>query len=386
MTPCVSVVMSVYNSDLYIQKSLESILLQTFQDWEFIIIDDCSQDNTLSIISQYALQDPRIRIIRNHENLGVVKSLNIGIELAQGKYIARQDGDDISMPERLALQVDLLDSHPEVGLVGVCAQMIDEEGSPIRVGFHLTSNEEIQKNLLDYNCICGPSIMVKRSCLEKIGNFFSEGLDASEDYDLCLRLAEVTHLININEPVYLYRQHQNSASNTKKYQQVVNKAIALDRAIERRFGTFPSPDKVSSLARDYCRAAVLGYASGDLTSAQHYLDLARKFHPGILEMEEYVEKFVVTCAPIGSTDGTLEFIDGIFSDLFPPTRNLSRIRSRLISRVHMQEVFNGMNQQKSTGVEYHLWAGIKANPTWLLNRGVFSYMIKRLWIGAKSEK
>jgi glycosyltransferase involved in cell wall biosynthesis len=381
--PKVSVVMSVYNSDLYIQKSVESILLQTFQDWEFIIIEDCSKDKTLSIINQYALHDPRIKIIRNHENLGVVKSLNIGIELAQGEYIARQDGDDISLPKRLVLQVDLLDSHPEVGLVGICAQMIDHEGSPLRIGFNLISNEEIQRNLLDYNCICGPSIMVKRDCLDQIGNFFSEGLDASEDYDLCLRLAEVTQLVNLDAPVYLYRQHQDSASNTKKYQQIVNKAIALDRAIERRFGILPSPEKVTSLARDYFRAAVLGYASGDLSGAQHYLDLARKYHPGILELGEYVEKFVITCAPEGSSDAILEFIDGIFRDLFPATRDLTRLRSRLTSRLHMKEVFAGMDLQKSSGVESHLWAGIKADPSWLLNRGVLSLIVKRFWMGAK---
>ena len=112
--PCVSVVMSVYNCAKYIQGSIESIIKQTFTDWEFVIIDDGSNDGTSMLLERFC-NDPRIKVIRQ-DNLGLTKSLNIGLKIAQGKYIARQDADDVSFPARIAKQVDFLDSKPDFGL------------------------------------------------------------------------------------------------------------------------------------------------------------------------------------------------------------------------------------------------------------------------------
>src|SRR5687768_10604451 len=128
MLPSISVLMSVYNGARYLSQSIESILAQTFSDFEFIIIDDCSSDSTPQILNEYARQDSRIRIIRNSENKGLTASLNIGLTQAQGRYIARQDADDISLPQRFEKQIHYLEAHPETIVVSSNIGIIDNTG------------------------------------------------------------------------------------------------------------------------------------------------------------------------------------------------------------------------------------------------------------------
>ena len=129
VNPIVTVLMSVYNGERYLNEAIDSILAQTFTDFEFLIIDDASTDSTPKILHSY--DDPRIRIVTNEENLGLTKSLNKGLALAQGEYIARMDADDISLPERLMMQLNFLIDNKTVPLVGSGAIMIDEDGKSI---------------------------------------------------------------------------------------------------------------------------------------------------------------------------------------------------------------------------------------------------------------
>src|SRR5688500_15226048 len=125
--PAISVVMSAYNSDKYIAKAIESILNQTFKDFEFIIINDGSKDESLKIIKRYGKKDKRIVLIDNKKNLGLIKSLNKGLKIAKGKYIARMDSDDIAMPQRFKIQLDYLDKNRNIFLVGTSFEQIDKE-------------------------------------------------------------------------------------------------------------------------------------------------------------------------------------------------------------------------------------------------------------------
>ena len=187
--------MSVYNGQPFIAEAVESVLKQTYQDYEFIIVDDGSIDDTWQILSNYGERDKRIILLRNQPNAGVVRALNKGLDQSRGEIIARHDADDISHPDRILKQVEFLDLHPECGLVAAVPQLIDRSSSPLGPsGFTATENEEIQHELLDHMCLCGPTILIRRECLKAAGFYFSLGLDASEDYDLCLRLAEVTQL------------------------------------------------------------------------------------------------------------------------------------------------------------------------------------------------
>ena len=155
-SPKVSVIMSVYNGEKYLKEAINSILNQTFKDYEFIIVNDASTDKSIKILEEYAKKDNRIGLIHNEKNIGLTRSLNKAIKSANGAYIARQDADDISLPPRLEEEVNFLDKHPTVGLVGSYAWMIDEKGKILSDFKICTDNEDIKKKIVNGNqFICG---------------------------------------------------------------------------------------------------------------------------------------------------------------------------------------------------------------------------------------
>jgi glycosyltransferase involved in cell wall biosynthesis len=376
--PYVSIVMAVYNGGLYLLDTVQSILDQSLTNFELIIVDDGSTDDTWQILTELAERDSRIVLLRSEPNQGVVRALNRGLEISKGMLIARQDADDVSLPERLARQVEFLETNPDYGCVGVAVQMVDPDGTPLGIGFNTSDNDSIQRKLLDNMCICGPTIMVRRECLEAIGMNFSEGLNASEDYDLCLRLAEVTKLAVIEQPLYLYRQHPQSASNTQAQRQAFNKAIALERAIFRRYGPNPSVDKFALVGRDYLRAAVIGVVVKDLKAAKICVQYALKAFPPLFAMDQPLEDLVRSYTPLDSVDAALDYTKTIFDVVLPKTPRLMRMKFRLLSNLHMKEVFSFSRQADIKQVNNHLLAGIYYNPRWLLNRGVISIIMSSL--------
>ena len=132
-SPLVSVIIPCYNAENYVEEAVRSIMTQTYKNLEIIVTDDCSTDNTLKVLRNLAVEDSRIKIIENKENLKIVKSLNNMINIAQGKYIARMDADDISFPERIEKQLAFMDANPEYGLCGTNALCIDEKGKKTKI-------------------------------------------------------------------------------------------------------------------------------------------------------------------------------------------------------------------------------------------------------------
>ena len=155
----ISVVMAVYNGESCVDDAIKSILNQTFKDFEFIIVDDGSSDNSYNIIKSYASRDKRIKIIRNLVNLGLTKSLNKAILLSKGTYIARQDDDDISLPNRLEYQIKFLQENPDYAFCG-CNGILKQNKAELLKSFSL---EEIKRNLIKKNCFAHPSIIIRRS-------------------------------------------------------------------------------------------------------------------------------------------------------------------------------------------------------------------------------
>ena len=148
--PLVSVIMSVYNGEKYLVQAIDSILNQTYQNFEFIIIDDCSTDNSSHILQEYAKKDSRIKIIKKEKNIGIkgfIENLNLGISIAEGKYIARMDADDISLPERFQKQVTFLENNPEIFMVGAQIDFINEKNEIIGEKAGALEHEEIVKPL-----------------------------------------------------------------------------------------------------------------------------------------------------------------------------------------------------------------------------------------------
>jgi len=196
--PLVSVILSVYNGEKTIVKTIESILSQTFADFELIVIDNGSTDRTYEILQKFSDTDKRIKLFRNHITCTRSKALNFGILKAAGKYIARIDADDQALPERLARQVDYLEKHPECGVLGSFVKEINESGEIMPRKQNPILWEDIQKDIFKYNPVFHPSVMMRKEVVDASGGYNEDYLDA-EDYELFSRLIETTRFANIPE-------------------------------------------------------------------------------------------------------------------------------------------------------------------------------------------
>ena len=205
--------MSVFNGERYLHEAIESILSQTYKDFEFLIINDGSTDASRDLILSYA--DGRIRLVNNEQNIGMARNLNRGLELAKGQFVARQDADDISKPERLARQVDFLEKNTEVALLGTWYEKIDAQGNLIGKRSLPCDNTEICWSLLFYCPFVHSAVMFRRkTLLERIG-FYNEDLEYSPDYELWYRIAQCFRVANLDE--YLVKFRTNPWSMTATY-------------------------------------------------------------------------------------------------------------------------------------------------------------------------
>jgi glycosyltransferase involved in cell wall biosynthesis len=228
--PKVSVVMSVFNDELYVGEAVDSILNQTFWDFEFIIINDGSTDRTGEILSSY--RDNRIRLL-DQKNRGLTPSLNRGLALARGEYIARMDGDDISDSTRLEKEVLFLDRNPDIGLVGTFIYRIDEQGRRISLYTFKTTFEEIRENLWVDCPFCHPSVMFRKSCIDVVG-LYREKVGPTEDYDLWFRITERFGAANIPEPLHMFRINSHGITVSKRFDQLRYMRLVRMLAEERQ--------------------------------------------------------------------------------------------------------------------------------------------------------
>lgn len=212
--PVVSVIMPVYNGGAYLKESIESILRQSFKNFELIIVNDGSTDNSEAVIGQFS--DSRIHYIKQ-ENQGLASSLNNAITIARGTYIARQDQDDISKRERFAKQVSFLKTHPQIGVVGAWAEIVSENKRTGRYLKHPTKNIELQFAVLFDTPFVHSSVMLPRSVVEAIGGYTTDlKRQPPEDFELWSRIARSYQLANIPETLLLYREIQGSMSRIIK--------------------------------------------------------------------------------------------------------------------------------------------------------------------------
>ncbi len=209
----ISVLMAVHNGELYLKEAIESILSQTFSDFEFIIINDCSTDDSEIIIRSFS--DDRIKLYTNNCNLGLTKSLNLGLNLCGGQYIARMDADDISHPDRFLKQIKFLDENLDYGVCGSWYTLFDDSGS-IHVAKLIEQHNLLQASLLIKNQMGHPTIMLRKSVLDNNNIRYDENLITSQDYNLWLRLSIVCKLYNIQESLLDYRIHPNQVVSSKK--------------------------------------------------------------------------------------------------------------------------------------------------------------------------
>ena len=209
--PRVTVLMPVYNAASYVAAAMESILSQTYRDFEFLIIDDGSTDQSTQIIS--ACDDPRIRFHTNDQNLGITRTLNKGLDLARGEYIVRMDADDISLPKRLERQVAFMDSNPDVGVCGTWFETFGESVGVCRIP---VAPEDVQAHLLFHNTLAHPASCFRRQTFIEKGLRYDEQYLHAEDFKLWQRASEHFPIANIAEVLLKYNIHPGSISQTKQ--------------------------------------------------------------------------------------------------------------------------------------------------------------------------
>ena len=218
--PRVSVLMSVFNGERFLKRAVESILGQTFTDFEFLILDDGSTDTTWEILGKYTEKDTRIVLIRNEQNIGLTRSLNKGLRLAQGEYLARQDADDISQAQRLELQVKFLDAHPEVGVVGSALEIIDENGKVLAQRKPAKVDAELRLEMLIKNSsLLHTSILARTSLLKELGGY-NENIRFAQDYDLWWRVSRKANLANLSEILVKWRESPGRISQARRQEQL----------------------------------------------------------------------------------------------------------------------------------------------------------------------
>jgi glycosyltransferase involved in cell wall biosynthesis len=204
--------MSVYNSEAYLSEAIESILNQTYTNFEFLIIDDNSWDGSYEILKNFAGKDSRILLFKNEENKGLTKNLNFLLKKAKGKYIARMDADDISLPVRFEKQVNFLENHPEVDIVGNFSLNINEKDENIGVRKVPVTHYEITKLLPKLNPMSHPTVMYRKNSIVKVGGY-DERFHTSQDYNLWFKAQALgLKFFNIPEVLFLYRMNDDYTS------------------------------------------------------------------------------------------------------------------------------------------------------------------------------
>jgi len=217
--------MSVYNGETFLREAVESILNQTFREFEFIIVNDGSTDGSVAMLDSYQINDKRLKVY-HQENKGLIESLNRGCVLARGKYIARMDADDIALRDRLTRQIDFMETHLEVGVVGSAIETINTLGDTVSREYYPVTDQEIKLFLRRGTCsLVHPTVLIRKNVFDASGGYRKVVVDA-EDFDLWLRIADFGKFANIKMPLLKYRRHLGQVSVRKFRQQVLSNIAA----------------------------------------------------------------------------------------------------------------------------------------------------------------
>ena len=227
MAAQVCVVMAAHNAAATIREAVESIRAQTLSDWRLVVVDDASSDPTPEILARFQSHDPRIQVFRLEVNRGLAYCLNFAISQTKETLVARMDADDVALPDRLKLQVEFLEKHPEVDVLGTAAEIIPYGNIPKSMRYP-ESHDELVKNIYHRNPFIHPSVMFRRSFIEKVGGYSNE-LRRAQDYDLWLRAYKVFRFHNLQQTLIKYRAPRAPTLRNVAYSaRVIWKALSRD--------------------------------------------------------------------------------------------------------------------------------------------------------------
>ena len=257
MSPLVTVIIPTYNWSTVLPYSVGSVLAQTFTDFELLIVDDCSTDSTPAILAEYAARDPRVRVLRNPQNLTSSPSLNRGLDHAQGQFIARHDADDVSHPERLAKQMAYMEAHPDCLLLGSAYDITDETGVALRKVAVPADDRMIRASMLFHNVFAHGSVVFRPRPAYR----YTDRILCSDDYDLWTRIALDGPVANLAESLYRWRQHGGCIS--------VRKAELQEREAEEIRSRYRS----ALLARGELSVFLFAYLAGTVFGGRRSAEL-----------------------------------------------------------------------------------------------------------------
>ena len=234
----VTVLMPVYNCERYLREAINSILQQTFTDFDLLIIDDGSTDESVAVIQEFC--DSRIQLVHNGANLGVIASLNKGLGLARGEYVARMDGDDVCLPGRLAHQVAFMEAHREIGMCGTWVEIIGEPSG--QIWRYPCDPDTVKCSHIFGPVLAHPSVMMRRTFLNETRLLYDPLFKHSEDFDMWVRASEYTSLANIGKVLLRYRLHPQQVGRLHSEEQVAT-AGKIRLAQLYKLGIIPSTEE-----------------------------------------------------------------------------------------------------------------------------------------------
>jgi glycosyltransferase involved in cell wall biosynthesis len=233
--PLISVVMPVYNAEKYLEKAVASILGQSCVDFELIMVDDGSTDGSSAMLESFRQKDARVIVQKHPQNQGIAVALNSGLALARGRYIARMDADDISLPDRFEKQVAFLEKHPEIDILGSAVQLIDQRGEKIGTLSAPLGDLAIRWSGLFSSSFLHPTVMLRRSVIVEHNIHYRVPMDQSEDHDFFTQLLEHAHGANLAERLLLYRIHSSSVTSYYNRKNLNRKSGLIHANLRRYF-------------------------------------------------------------------------------------------------------------------------------------------------------
>ncbi len=369
----VSVIIPAYNQGHYLDKAVQSVLGQTYPDFEIIIVDDGSTDNTASIGCSYTV--PYIHYVRQ-ENQGLSAARNTGLRFAQGEFISYLDSDDLFLPDKLKLLMEAFDTHPEFGFVAGQAIPINEAGAPIGKLYDSPIPEPAEELLLGNPLHVG-SVLVRRTWQDRAGEF-DIALRSYEDWDMWLRLVRLGCRMGwVDQPVSLYRFH--TAQMTRIGSQMTNATFAV---LEKVYQSNDLPPAWQALRdRAYSnaslRAMAQAYHAQDYPQAKEYLLQAVRLNPALGENQaNLLANRLSALATSPKILEPLEFLSRIYAHLPAELPELRAQAPQRLSQFAMDSAFEANAGGNYPDVRKYIWQALRYQPGWMTNRGVLSVLAR----------
>ncbi|HOT90782.1 MAG TPA: glycosyltransferase family A protein [Anaerolineae bacterium] len=378
--PVVSVIMPVYNAMPYLPLAVESILQQTFTDFEFIILDDGSTDTGATYLR--ALNDARVVLLQDNENQGYTRRLNQGIALARGKYLARQDADDVSLPERFARQVAQLDKNTELAALFSAYETIDENGNTLSRQHPPIGFSALRQALFYTNPLSHGSAMMRRECLQAVGGY-NTAFEPAEDYELWLRLANAYSIDAIADVLYQMRVYTASVTGKRRVEQRRMATKACTEAFARCDPAMLSPRTV---ALHHFAVALHLISEGDVSEGQVRLQRMIQADPALTanDLIPAAVNLAVELGPSGRAflqNSRDEYVARQFLALFLeclPENSYTGLRSDLFAEYHAACAFLYHKQKRLWKTTYHVLQSWISGPRHRRNRGLVKLILRSI--------